>query len=65
MKYANASIASTREIYNSQLIVNSVHKSFDLAIKASGTHAGIITVSNEIKKGDSINENGDIWTAST
>ena len=61
MKYATASTRSTQECYNKALIVNSVHKSFDLARKAQKSTLGIVAVSDEIKKGDVIDEHGNIW----
>ena len=58
MKYAITLQAKPAHVYGERLIVQSVHKSFDLAYKKCRTTLGIVSVSDDIKKGDIINSYG-------
>lgn len=63
MAFATVKKISTQECYNNEFEVLSLHESFDNALnKSSGTES-VIEVSTDIKRGYSINENGQTWTA--
>jgi hypothetical protein len=64
MKYCNATKTGTQEVHNNELIVDSIHDSFDSALAASGKNPRIIEVSDDVKVGDSIDENGKKWVSS-
>jgi len=61
MRYCNASVFNNDDAYNPGLIVDSVHKSFDLALAANGKMQAVIEVSESVKKGDFINDSGNEW----
>ncbi|MEQ3658618.1 MAG: hypothetical protein ABNH21_06650 [Glaciecola sp.] len=63
MKYANATKISTQNVYNNELRVDSLHSTFDLALEASGQTPIIIEVSDNIRCGDYIDDNGNLFTS--
>lgn len=63
MKYCQATKISTQECYNNELRVDSIHDNFDSALECSGDTVMIIEISDDIKIGDSINDNGKKWVS--
>lgn len=61
MKKCTAKKISTRQHLNNEFEVISIHSTFDLAVKNINDGHIIIDISNDIKIGDSINENGEKW----
>ena len=59
MKYATTTRAKTSKKNTIVLAVHSVHKSLHLAIKANGSTLGVVQVSDDVKKGDHINDCGE------
>ena len=62
MKFARAKKISTQQVYNNEYKVIALHDKFDNAHKKLGDSEILIEVSNEIKRGDSINDNGKLWS---
>ncbi len=62
MKFARAKKISTQQVYNNEYKVIALHDTFDNAHKKLGDSEILIEVSNEIKRGDSINDNGKLWS---
>jgi hypothetical protein len=58
MNYAITLQAKSAHVYERRLIVQSVHKSFDLAYRKCRGTLGIVQVSDDIKKGDVIDSDG-------
>jgi len=63
MKICTAKKISTQQHLNNEFEVVSIHKSFDLAIKNVEPAYIVVEISDDIKRGDSINNDGKKWTS--
>ena len=64
MKYCVATTISTTDVYNNELLVESVHSDFDKALEKSTNGQSVIEINDHVKKGDSINSDGELWQSS-
>ena len=64
MKYCVTTKISTTDVYNNELLVESVHSDFDKALKKSTNGQSVIEINDHVKKGDSINSDGELWQSS-
>jgi len=62
MKFCTIKKISTQQCYNNEYEVASVHKNFDLALKAAEKEdLSVIEINDDIKLGDSVNDEGKRW----
>jgi len=64
MKYCVATKISTTDVHNNELLVESVHSDFGRALKKSTNGQSVIGINDHVKKGDSINSDGELWQSS-
>jgi len=64
MKYCVATKISTTDVHNNELLVESVHSDFDRALEKSTNGQSVIEINDHVKKGDSINSDGELWQSS-
>jgi len=62
MPFCTTKRISTRQCYNNEYKVISIHKNISLALKKGDREGyGVVEIGSEIKRGDSVNDNGKLW----